>query len=106
MEAFTPRNSQERTWAIIDAVKKVAEKHNASMAQVSLAWLSKRPAVTSVLVGARNQTQLADNLGAADISLAKEDMELLSAISAPEHNVYPYGDQADQQRHREISGGR
>ena len=76
------------------------------MAQVSLAWLTERPAVTSVLVGARNQEQLADNLGAAELRLAEEDMELLNAISAPEHNVYPYGDQADQQRHRKISGGR
>ncbi len=106
MEAYAPRNAQERTWAVIDAVRQVAERHNASMAQVSLAWLADRPAVTSVLVGARNQTQLADNLGAADLRLAEEDMELLNAISAPEHNVYPYGEQADQQRHREISGGR
>ena len=106
MEAFTPRNAQERTWAVIDTVKQVAAKHDASMAQVSLAWLAERPAVTSVLVGARNQAQLADNLGAADIKLAEEDLELLNAVSAPVHNVYPYGDQADQQRHREISGGR
>jgi len=68
--------------------------------------VARRPAVTSVLVGARNETQLADNLGAADLRLAQEDQDLLNAVSAPEHNVYPYGDQADQQRHRKISGGR
>lgn len=106
MEAYTPRNAQERTWAVIDAVKQVAERHNATMAQVSLAWLTESPAVTSVLVGARNQTQLADNLGAADLRLSAEDMELLNAVSAPQCNVYPYGEQADQQRHRNISGGR
>ena len=48
MEAYSPRNAQDRTWAIIDAVGKVAERHDASMAQVSLAWLAGRPAVTSV----------------------------------------------------------
>ncbi len=106
MEAYSPRNAKDRTWAIIDAVGKVAARHGASMAQVSLAWLAKRPAVTSVLIGARNETQLADNLGAADLRLAEEDVETLNAASAPEHNVYPYGDQADQQRHREVSGGR
>jgi len=106
MEAYGPRNAQERTWAIIDAVRQVAERHDASMAQVALAWVAGRPAVTSVLVGARTQAQLADNLASAGLRLSGEDIDLLNAVSAPAHNVYPYGDQADQQRHRKISGGR
>ncbi len=106
MEAYGPRNAQERTWAILDAVKKVAEGHGASMAQVALAWLAARPAVTSVLLGARSREQLADNLAAADLRLSAEDMALLTEVSAPLHNVYPYGTQADRQRHRNISGGR
>lgn len=106
MEAFTPRNAQARTWAIIDAVGKVADRQGASMAQVALAWLAGRPGVTSVLLGARNQAQLSDNIGSSGVELTAEDIELLNAVSAPRHNVYPYGIQADQQRHRKISGGR
>ena len=106
MEAYAPRNAQERTWAVLGAVEEVAGRRGCTMAQVALAWLAARPAVTSVLVGARNQSQLADNLAAADISLGDEDMAQLNAASAPLHNVYPYGDQAEKQRHRNIGGGR
>jgi len=106
MEAYGPRNAQERTWAIIDTVKEIAEARSVSMAQIALAWLAQKPAVTSVLLGARSRAQLADNLAAAAIRLTGEEMSRLDNISAPQHNVYPYGTQADQQRHRKIEGGR
>lgn len=106
MEAYGPRNAQERTWAIIDTVKEIAEARSVSMAQIALAWLAQKPAVTSVLLGARSRAQLADNLAAAAIRLTAEEMARLDSISAPQHNVYPYGTQADQQRHRKIEGGR
>lgn len=105
MEAYTPRNAQERTWQIIETVQNIAEQRDASSAQVSLAWLSAQPAVTSVILGARNQKQLADNLGAATISLNNEELQALDKVSSPQTNVYPYGLQADQQRHRSIVGG-
>ena len=47
----------------------VAGAHGASPAQVALAWLLGRPAVTSVIIGARTEEQLRDNLGAASLSL-------------------------------------
>lgn len=106
MEAYGPRAAQERTWAILDAVRDVADRNGATMAQVALAWVAAQPAVTSVLVGARSEAQLADNLAAADLALPAEDLALLTSASAPQHNVYPYGTQADQQRHRNIAGGR
>lgn len=106
MEAYGPRNAQERTWDILGAVEEIAAKHGCAMAQVALAWLSGRPAVTSVLVGARTPEQLAANLGAAAVRLDADDLDRLETVSHPEHNVYPYGTQADQQRHRKISGGR
>lgn len=106
MEAYTPRNAQERTWSIVDAVKAIAEANDISMAQVSLAWLADRPAVTSVLLGARNRKQLADNLAASEVRLSDDDIHRLNQVSEPQHNVYPYGDQADQQRNRKLSGGR
>ena len=105
MEAYGPRNAQERTWDILGAVESIADKHGCSMAQVSLAWLVDRPAVTSVLVGARTQKQLADNLAAGDVHLDADDIDRLTTVSAPQHNVYPYGTQADAQRFRKITGG-
>ncbi|MBS1183403.1 MAG: aldo/keto reductase [Proteobacteria bacterium] len=106
MEAFGPRNAEARTWAIIDAVEEIAKSHSVTMAQVALAWLAARPAVTSVILGARTPAQLADNLKAADLRLADDEMERLTTVSAPMPPDYPYGVQGVAQRHRKIAGGR
>lgn len=66
MEAFAPRNAQQRTWDVVDAVREVADASGASMAQVALAWVAAQPAVTSVILGARTVEQLDDSLGALD----------------------------------------
>ncbi len=58
MEAYGPRNAQERTWRVIDAVATIADGRGVSMSQVALAWLADRPAVTSVILGARTIAQL------------------------------------------------
>ena len=105
MEAYGPRNAKEKTWAILGAVEDVAKAHGASMAQVSLAWLAQKPAVTSVILGARTSSQLKDNLGAGDLVLAEEEMHKLDAVSAPEMEEYPYGPQGIWQRTRKIEGG-
>jgi aryl-alcohol dehydrogenase-like predicted oxidoreductase len=76
------------------------------MAQVSLAWTAARPAVTSVILGARTPEQLADNLGAAELVLAADEMERLNDVSAPQPSDYPYGKAGTNQRHRKIEGGR
>ncbi len=106
MEAFGPRNAQERTWAIIDAVETIAKARGVSMAQVALAWVAAQPAVTSVLIGARKRDQLADNLAAANLSLTADEIAALSAASAPEMADYPYGKGGIAQRNRKIEGGR
>jgi aryl-alcohol dehydrogenase-like predicted oxidoreductase len=106
MEAWEPRNKQERTWRVIDAVGTVAATHGVDHAQVSLAWLEARPAVTSVILGARTRAQLADNLGAADVVLTAEEIEHLDAVSAPDLADYPYGAGGVAQRHRPLTGGR
>ncbi|OIQ75849.1 L-glyceraldehyde 3-phosphate reductase [mine drainage metagenome] len=106
MEAWEPRNKQERTWRVIDAVGTVAEAHGIDHARVSLAWLEARPAVTSVILGARTPAQLADNLGAADVVLAAEEIEHLDAVSAPDLADYPYGAGGVAQRRRPLTGGR
>lgn len=106
MEAWEARNADPRTWEIIDAVDAVALETGASASQVSLAWLSARPAVTSVILGARTVEQLEDNLGAADLELTGEQRARLDEASAPRADIYPYGEQAIQQRHRKREGGR
>ena len=59
MEAYDRRGT-ERTWAVIDAVQKVADARGVSMAEVALAWVTDRPGVTSTILGARTLDQLAD----------------------------------------------
>jgi aryl-alcohol dehydrogenase-like predicted oxidoreductase len=106
MEAYGPRNAEARTWAIIEAVEEIAKTRGATMAQVALAWLAARPAVTSVILGVRTPGQLADNLGAADFRLADDEMDRLSAVSSPTPPDYPYGVQGIAQRRRKLGGGR
>lgn len=106
MEAYEARNASERTWRVIDAVAAVAAARGVSQAEVALAWVCARPAVTSVILGARTTGQLAENLKAADLTLDASEMETLDSASAPDAGVYPYGPQAIAQRFRKIEGGR
>lgn len=106
MESYAGRNAQERTWAIIDTVEEIAKGRGVSMAQVALAWTAARPAVTSVILGARTSEQLSDNLAAAKLCLSDEEMTKLAEVSRPEVADYPYGAGGTNQRHRKIEGGR
>jgi aryl-alcohol dehydrogenase-like predicted oxidoreductase len=106
MEAFEKRNGNAATWEVIGAVEDLAEARGASMAQVSLAWIAAQPAVTSVILGARTSEQLADNLGAASLTLTAEELEQLSTVSKPQMSDYPYGEGGINQRHRKLEGGR
>jgi aryl-alcohol dehydrogenase-like predicted oxidoreductase len=103
-EAWEGRNANPRTWQVIDAVQQVAKDRGVSMSQVALAWLAAQPAVTSVLLGARNVDQLADNLSAADLELTAEEIDTLSDASTPEADPYPYGAAGANQRNRTITG--
>ncbi|MCK6547153.1 aldo/keto reductase [Myxococcota bacterium] len=80
---------KERNWRILDAVNAVAAETGATPSQVSLAWLLAKPAVTSVIFGARNVAQLDDNLKAATLKLSKEQLDRLETASAYELG-YPY----------------
>lgn len=73
---------------IVDVVRTVSERNGVTMAQVALAWLLARPAVTSVTVGARTVEQLRDNLDAVECALDAKDLAELDAVSAPAP-VYP-----------------
>jgi aryl-alcohol dehydrogenase-like predicted oxidoreductase len=106
MEAWGPRNAQDRTWEVIGAVQEVARSSGLTAAQVSLAWVAAQPAVTSVILGARTLTQLHDNLAAADVDLDPEQLALLGEVSAPQMPDYPYGPLGVGQRNRRLTGGR
>jgi aryl-alcohol dehydrogenase-like predicted oxidoreductase len=89
VEAYDRRNT-ERTWAIIDRVRGVADAHGCSLGQVALAWVRQRPSVSSVVLGARTLEQLDDNLASVDVTLSAEEMNDLSVASAPGIADYPY----------------
>ena len=104
VEAYCPRSAQERTWAVVDAVEKVADARGATMAQVALAWLTDRPAVTSVILGARTLEQMRGNLAAAGLHLEQHEVELLDRASDPAPADYPYGSAGREQRNRVLPG--
>ncbi len=106
VEAYDRRSASQRTWDVVDAVRSIADDSGASMAQVSLAWLADRPAVTSVILGARTVKQLDDNLGAAELHLTAHQTAQLDAASDPGAADYPYGRPGSEQRSRQIQGGR
>ena len=103
MEAYAPRNAQERTWQVIDAVRQVAEGRGVSMSRVALAWVADRPAVTSVILGARTLEQLDDNLAAAGLHLSEKETAQLNEASSPIVSDYPYGTPGVQQRSRALN---
>jgi len=104
VEAYDRRSKSQRTWDVIDAVREIADARGVSMAQIALAWLVDRPAVTSVILGARTVEQLEDNLGAADLHLSDAERRRLDTASDPEPADYPYGGPGVEQRDRTLSG--
>jgi aryl-alcohol dehydrogenase-like predicted oxidoreductase len=106
MRIWNDRGHLERTWQVIDAVRKVADSRGASMSQVAIAWVLARPAVSSVILGARTLDQLDGNLTAGDLKLTDDETRLLDAASDPGAPDYPYGERGQTQRDRRIAGGR
>ena len=104
MEAYD-RRGMERTWAVIDAVQKVADERGVSMAEVALAWVTDRPAVTSTILGARTVQQLEANLRAAGLHLTEDEASALDAASDPHAVDYPYGEMGVERRGRRLAGG-
>jgi aryl-alcohol dehydrogenase-like predicted oxidoreductase len=79
----------DRAWRTLDAVKAIARERATTAAAVSLAWLLAKPAVSSVIFGARSIEQLDDNLKAADVKLSAEEVHKLDDASAFDLG-YPY----------------
>ena len=79
----------DRCWAALEAARAVARRLGATPSAVSLAWLLARPEATTLIVGARTEQQLDDNLAALSVKLAPEDLAELDRASAPDWG-YPY----------------
>ncbi len=88
-----PVRDSGKLYDIVDVLVEIAEGRGVSAAQVALAWLLDRPGVASVIVGARTDEQLADNLEAAELSLSEEERGRLDEVSAPPL-IYPFWHQA------------
>ena len=88
-----PVNDEDKLYDTIEAAVAIGEEHKVSAAQVALAWLLAKPAVTSVIVGARTTEQLRDNLAAADLQLGPEELARLDDVSG-EPLRYPHWHQA------------
>ena len=88
-----PIRDEAALFDIIDVLVDIADARGISGAQVALAWLLGRPAVTSVIIGGRNAAQFRDSLAAADLVLTAEERGRLDAVSQPPL-LYPYWHQA------------
>ena len=79
----------EKNWTLLDVVGRIAEQHETTHAAVSLAWLLAQPQTSSIIVGARTEAQLEDNLRAVAVKLTSEDLKELDEASRPDWD-YPW----------------
>jgi aryl-alcohol dehydrogenase-like predicted oxidoreductase len=84
-----PVYDEDRLYDTIETLVEIAERRGVSAAQVALAWLLARPGITSVIVGARTDEQLADNLAAAALELDPAEHARLEEVSRPPL-IYPF----------------
>jgi aryl-alcohol dehydrogenase-like predicted oxidoreductase len=84
-----PVYDEDKLYDTIDVLVEIADGHGVSAAQVALAWLLGRPTISSVIIGARTDEQLADNLKAAELQLSDGERDRLEEVSRPPL-IYPY----------------
>jgi len=89
-----PVHDEDKLYDTIEELVAIGADHGVSAAQVALAYTMAKPAVTSLIVGARTEEQLADNLASAELELSAEEMDRLDAVSA-QPLMYPYWHQAN-----------
>ena len=92
-----PPVPDERLYAVVDALDAVAQETGKSVPQIALNWLAQRPTVSSIIIGARNEEQLRQNLGAVGWNLTPEQVTKLDAASATTP-AYPYWHQNGYER--------
>jgi aryl-alcohol dehydrogenase-like predicted oxidoreductase len=84
-----PVYDEDKLYDTIEVLVEIADGHGVSAAQVALAWLLGRPTISSVVIGARTEEQLADNLKSAELTLTAEERNRLEEVSRPPL-LYPY----------------
>jgi aryl-alcohol dehydrogenase-like predicted oxidoreductase len=84
-----PDVTPEQLYGIVDVLEAIAGELGRSASQVALNWVLSRPSVSTLIIGARNEAQLRDNLGAAEFALSAEQIARLDAVSAVPP-IYPY----------------
>ena len=94
-----PIRDENRLWNIVDALVEIGTERGVSAAQIALAWLLGRPAISSLVIGGRNEAQFKDNIAAADLKLTAEERAKLDAVSRPPL-LYPYWHQQWTARER------
>ncbi|MEP6466707.1 MAG: aldo/keto reductase [Parafilimonas sp.] len=96
---FPPVN-KEKAFDIIDVMEPIAQSKNISVAQIALAWLLHQPVVTSVIIGAKNNDQLEDNLKAIDVVLNDDELKKLNEASklSPEYPGWMLERQRDERK--------
>ena len=77
-----PLVDKERTWNILDVMSPIAKAHGCSAARLALAWILAKPAVTSVIIGAKRPDQLKDNLAAMELTFTQDELKQLDEASA------------------------
>ena len=89
---FGPPVEDERLYRVVDALDEIALETGKTIPQIAINWLLARPTVSSVIIGARTEAQLRDNLGAVGWQLTPEQIDRLDAASAvvPPYPYYPY----------------
>ena len=89
---FGPPVDEQRLYAIVDVLDAIAIETGHTVPQVAIAWLLSRPTISSVIIGARDEAQLRDNLGAVGWSLSADQLKRLDQVSAvmPPYPYYPY----------------
>jgi aryl-alcohol dehydrogenase-like predicted oxidoreductase len=82
----------ERLYRVVDILDAIAAQTGRTVPQIAIAWLLSRPTVSSMIIGARNEAQLRENLGAAGFALIPEQIKLLDEASnvMPAYPYYPY----------------
>jgi aryl-alcohol dehydrogenase-like predicted oxidoreductase len=78
---FPPIN-KDKAFDIIDVMSKIGDRYGVSVARVALSWTKEKTGVTSVIIGAKSQEQLLDNLACTQLQLTPDEMKELDAISA------------------------
>jgi len=92
-----PKPADDLIFKVVDVLEAIAAELNRSVSQVALNWVLQRPTVSTVVIGARNEQQLMDNLGASTFTLSKDQLlRLDSASNVPK--PYPYWHQGGGRR--------